>query len=143
VTSAAGTDVPWELVVASASPVDRVEIMVNGQVAWSGEGLKAAGLQTHRGTIKAPAGGWIAARVQGGTTEWPAMDSYPFAHTAPLWFGSPGSTDPAAASRAASDLLAALTVAEARVKQSYGETDTPVLLGRIAQARQKLQGLVR
>jgi TolB protein len=143
VASAEGTDVSWELVVASASPADRVEIVVNGQIAWSGEGLKAAGQQTYRGTIKAPAGGWIAARVHGGTTEWPAMDSYPFAHTAPLWFGSAGSTEPAAASRAATDLLAALTVAEARIKQSYGETDTPILLGRIAQARQALQGLVR
>ena len=142
-TPAGGGQTPWELSVASAVPVDKVEILINGEVVWSGQGAKAGSLQTYSGSIVIPAGGWIAARAHGGTTEWPAMDSYPFAHTAPLWFGSAGSTDPAAASKAATDLLAALTVAEARIKQSYGETDTPVLLGRIAQARQKLQGLVR
>ena len=101
------------------------------------------GYQTYRGTIKAPTGGWIAARVHGGTTEWPAMDSYPFAHTAPLWFGSSGSTDPAAASRAARDLLAALDVAEERIRRSYAGTETPVLLGRLAQARRKLQPMAQ
>ena len=69
--------------------------------------------------------------------------SNPFAHTAPLWFGSASSMDPAAASRAARELLSALDVAEARIRQSYAGTETPVLLGRIAMARQKLQSLAR
>ena len=128
-----------------ASPVsaERVEVLVNGEVAWSGAGVKAGETQTSTGKVKVPAGGWIAARVHGGATAWPSMDSYPFAHTAPVWIGTPGSTDPAAASRAAKDLLAALDVAEGRIKSSYGETTTPVLLGRIAEARQKLQGMLR
>jgi hypothetical protein len=85
----------------------------------------------------------MAARLHGGTTEWPAMDSYPFAHTAPLWFGSAGSTDPAAAARAAKDLLAALDVAEQRIAGSYAGTATPQLLGRIGLARQKLRAMTR
>jgi len=110
---------------------------------WSGSGLAQPGSETYRGTVKAQAGGWIAARVHGGVTAWPAMDSYPFAHTAPVWFGSVGSTDAAAARVAAQELLAALDVAEQRVKQSYGETPTPALLGRIRAARQKLAAFSR
>ena len=114
---------------------------MNGEVAWSGDGLTEAGTQTYRGTVKTPSGGWIAARVHGGVTRWPAMDSYPFAHTAPVWFGSVGSTDRAAAARAAADLLAALDVAESRVQQAYKEAPAPTILGRIAAARKKLESL--
>jgi TolB protein len=133
----------WELQVASPLPFEKVDIIVNGEVVWTGQGLAQPGTQTYRGTLTAPAGGWIAARVHGGVTAWPGMDSYPFAHTAPLWLGSIGSTDPAAARRAAGDLLLALSVAEDRVKQAYGDASAPVLLGRIAAARQKLEPLVR
>ncbi|MBA3639171.1 MAG: CehA/McbA family metallohydrolase [Acidobacteria bacterium] len=143
VPTSTGADVPWELTVATAVPFARVEVLVNGAVVWTRDGARQAGSQTYRGEVTAPSGGWIAARVHGGTTEWPAMDSYPFAHTAPLWFGSAGSMDPAAASRAAKELLSALDVAEARIRQSYAGTETPVLLGRIALARQKLQSLAR
>ena len=137
--ASSGAEVAWDLSVGSVLPFEKVEILVNGDVVWTGAGLKEAGSQTYRGTVKAPAGGWIAARVHGGTTEWPAMDSYPFAHTAALWFGAPGSTDPDAAARAASELLAALDVAEERIRRSYAGTETPALLGRIAQAREKLK----
>ena len=139
--AAAGADVRFEVSVGTSLPFERIEVLVNGEIAWSEAGLKQAGSQTYRGTVKAPAGGWIAARVHGGTTEWPAMDSYPFAHTAPLWFGAAGSMDPATAGRSARDLLAALEVAEARIKTSYGGSATPVLLGRVAKAREKLRSL--
>ena len=71
------------------------------------------------------------------------MDSFPFAHTAPIWFGSIGSTDRAAAQRAAVDLLAALDVAESRIRDAYKDVATPIVLGRIAAARQKLAPLTR
>jgi TolB protein len=131
--------VDWALTVASAVPVERVEVLVNGEVAWSGDGLAKPGTLKLEGAVKAPAGGWIAARVRGGTTVWPAMDSFPFAHTAPIWFGAIGSTDREAARRAAVDLLAALDVAEARVRDAYKEVSAPILLGRIAAAREKLR----
>ena len=128
----------WQLQVASAVPFERVEVLVNGRVVWTGDGLTQPGAQTYEGTLTAPAGGWIAARVHGGVTAWPAMDSYPFAHTAAIWFGAIGSADPAAAAQAATELLAALDVAEQRVKTSYADTPTPALLGRLRDARQKL-----
>jgi TolB protein len=128
----------WQLQVASAVPFERVEVLVNGQVVWTGDGLAQPGAHTYEGMLTPPAGGWIAARVHGGVTAWPAMDSYPFAHTAPIWFGAIGSTHPAAAALAAKELLAALDVAEQRVKTSYAETPTPTLLGRLRDARQKL-----
>jgi TolB protein len=110
-------------------------------VVWKGDGPNEPGAATYRGSVPAPSGGWVAARVHGGTTAWPAMDSYPFAHTAPTWIGEAGSTEPAAAARAAKDLLAALDVAEDRIRRSYEGTATPELLGRIAAARQKLAPL--
>jgi TolB protein len=128
----------WELTVGTTMPFERVEVLVNGEVVWNGPGGAEAGTRTYRGSVKAPAGGWIAARVHGGVTKWPGMDSYPFAHTAPLWFGAIASTDPAAARRAAGELLAALDVAERRIQQAYKEVSAPVLLGRIAAARKKL-----
>ena len=143
VINATNSPAAWTLSVASALPFDRVEVLVNGEVVWTGEGLKQAGTQTYRGTANAPAGGWIAARIHGGVTTWPAMDSYPFAHTAPLWFGAIGSIDRTAARGAASDLLAALKVAEGRVQQADAEAPAKTLLGRIAAARQKLEELTR
>ena len=55
----------------------------------------------------------------------------------PAWFGAIASTDRAAARRAV-DLLAALDVAESRIRDAYKEVSTPNLLARIAAARQKL-----
>jgi TolB protein len=142
VQSAAG-ELPWELDVVTAAAFEQLEILVNGEVVWKGSGLKEPGSATHRGSIRAPSGGWIAARVHGGTTAWPGMDSYPFAHTAPVWIEQAGSTEPGAAARAAKDLLSALDVAEGRIKQSYQGTDTPELLGRIKRAREKLAALAQ
>jgi TolB protein len=134
-------EVPFELAIASALPFERAEILVNGEVVWEADGRAKPGTSTHSGILNVPAGGWIAARVHGGEMAWPGMDSYPFAHTAPIWLGSRGSTDPAAAARAAMDLLAALDVAEQRIRQSYGDTPAPVLLGRLAEARTRLEGM--
>lgn len=136
-------DIPFELAVASTVPFERTEILVNGEVVWTGGGLGQPGTLAHRGTITVPAGGWIAARIYGGEMVWPGMDSYSFAHTAPIWIGSRGSIDPIAAARASTALLVALDVAEQRVRQSYRDTPTPVLLGRLAEARKRLEQLTR
>jgi TolB protein len=136
-------DTPWTLEVSSAIGYERVEVLVNGEVAWSGEGVQQPGARTFKGSLRLPAAGWIAARVHGGTTVWPAMDSYPFAHTGAVWIGAIGSTAPASAARAAADLLAALDVAEGRVRQAYKEAPAAAVLKRIAEARQKLQTFTR
>jgi TolB protein len=132
-------ELAWELRVISPIALEKVELVVNGQVVWSGAGLSAGGEEIHRGKLRAPSGGWIAARVHGGVTEWPAMDSYPFAHTAPIWLNERGSTDPTAAGRSATELLRALTVAERRLAAGYGDAPIPRLRARFAEARRKLE----
>ena len=83
----------------------------------------------------------MAARVRGGAVQWPAMDSYPFAHTAALWFARVGSTDPEAARTAARDLLAWMDVADARLAEGYAGAEIPVLRERFASARRMLETL--
>jgi TolB protein len=136
---AAGERASWTLDVHSAVPVDRVEILVNGRVVWSGAGLDRPGTRRLSGTLQLPAGGWVAARAVGPeTTRWPAMDSYAFAHTAPVWLGRVGSTEPAAERTAAAELLHALDVAERRLDAGYTGAEIPTLRAHFAAARDTL-----
>lgn len=139
----AGGPVAWKLDVWSALPVEKVEIVVNGQVAWGGKGLDAAGHKTFSGTVNAPRGGWVAARVYGGATRWPSMDSYPFAHTAPVWFGRTGSANLEAARSSAQDLLRWLDEAERRLNEGYSGAPVARLRARFADARRKLELIAR
>lgn len=136
-----GADVPWELTVASPTALETVEVLVNGTVAWSDRGLDAPGKRTWTGRIKAPAGGWIAARVRGGAAQWPVMDSYPFAHTAAVWFGRVGSTNRESAQRAATELLRWMDVADKRLAERYDDAAIPRLKARFAQARRRLEAI--
>jgi TolB protein len=139
VQAAAGSEVAWELSVASPLAFETVEVLVNGVVAWSEKGLAAPGKRTWNGHVKAPSGGWIAARVRGGTVEWPSMDSYPFAHTAPAWFNRVGSTDGAIARGAARELLQWMDVADKRLAEGFAGADIPKLKARFADARRRLE----
>ncbi len=136
-----GGDVSWSLDVATATEVDRVEVLVNGGVAWSGEGLDGPGSRRFEGDLTLPEGGWVAARAIGGPARWPMMANYPFAHTAPVWIGSVGSSEPAARGAAAAELLAILGVARLRLTAGYGGTGIPNLLGRFDAARERLEAL--
>jgi hypothetical protein len=118
-----------------------VEVLVNGVVVWNDKGLSAPGTRTWSGRIKAPGGGWIAARVRGGAVQWPAMDSYPFAHTAPAWFGSVGSTDRQAARGAAAELLKWMDVADKRLDEGFAGAQIPKLKARFADARRRLEAI--
>ena len=136
-----GGDVSWSLDVATATGVDRVEVLVNGEVAWSEEGLDGPGSRRFEGDLTLPEGGWVAARAVGGAARWPMMANYPFAHTAPVWIGSVGSSDPAARRAAVAELLAILGVARLRLSAGYGGTDIPDLLGRFDAARERLEAM--
>lgn len=142
---AAGTrELPFTLGVFSAVPVDSVAIVVNGKTVWSGAPPDSTGRRTYEGTIKVPAGGWVAARVLGPTIDrWPAMAEYAFAHTAPIWIGTVGSTDAAARKAAAMELLRALAAAERRLKVGYAGEDIPKLEAYFAEARTRLERLAR
>jgi len=133
--------VQWSLEMASATPVSQVEVLVNGQVAWSGAGLNASGSREYEGALELPPGGWIAARAQGGETRWPSMDTSPFAHTAPVWIGERGSTDPVARRSAARELLEVLAASRARLEAGYGDTAIPKLTSVFDEARARLEAL--
>ena len=136
-----GGEVAWSLDVATATEVDRVEVLVNGEVAWSGRGLDGPGSRRFEGDLTLPEGGWVAARAVGGPARWPMMANYPFAHTAPVWIESVGSSDPAARRAAAAELLAILDVARLRLIAGYSGTDIPNLVGRFDAARERLETL--
>lgn len=141
VTPKGGVKVPFRIVLHSAVPVDRIEVIVNGAAVWSAKngGIDSSGTREYTGDVVLPAGGWVAVRALGPkTVRWPAMDSYAFAHTAPVWIGRRGSTDPASERAAATDLLRALDVAEKRLIDGYAGSDIPVLRSHFQQAREEL-----
>ncbi len=74
--------------VTSITPVDVLEIIVNGRVAATSEPEDAArtvetGL-TIETDVNLPDGGWIAARARGPSSRY-VTDSYAFAHTSPVY----------------------------------------------------------
>ncbi|MBK8060504.1 MAG: hypothetical protein IPK33_22215 [Gemmatimonadetes bacterium] len=94
--------------------------------------------------MRVPAGGWVAARVVGpNTAAWPAMAEYTFAHSAPIWIGKKGSTDPVARKAAAADLRRALGVNETRLAAGYSGAEIPRLKAYFAEARATLEALAR
>jgi TolB protein len=136
-------EVEFTIELASAMPVDQVEVLVNGKVLFEDEGLSSPGKKTYSGRVSLPAGGWIAARARGGATVWPSIDSYPFAHTGPIWIGNVGSLDLEAARASARELLAWLDVADKRLEEGYEGSAIPALKERFAEARHKLEALSR
>jgi TolB protein len=140
VLEGAGRTVTWRLQLHSSVRVDKVEVLLNGVVAFSAPGLASPGSKGYTGSLKLPTGGWVAVRAVGGATNtWPAMDSYAFAHTAPIWIGRVGSYDPVARKKAAADLLAALDAADRSLGEAYKETEIPQLRAQFAGARRVLE----
>jgi TolB protein len=89
--------------------------------------------------VSVPVGGWITARVLGENTGWPAMDSYLYAESSPVWFREIGSTDPEAKRQAAENLLKILDASQHVLKSGYGNTAIPRLMEHFAKARARLQ----
>jgi TolB protein len=140
VDASAGT-VTWSANVHSALPFERLEIFVNGSVVDTLEGNAVSGSKTYQGSLRVPAGGWVTARVLGDNAGWPALDSYLFAESSPVWFGEVGSTDPVAASQSAQNLLMLLDVAEKNLKAGYGNAPIPNLLEHFGNARARLEAI--
>ena len=133
----------WTLTLASTSAVDRVELVVHGQVVETLDGVNAGETREFSGTLDLPAGGWVAARALSSEPlddPWPPMLKHPFAHSLPIWIGSKGSTDPEAYAASAADLLRALDAVEQRARSAYGERPMEKLYGRYALAREALGG---
>ncbi len=56
----------WSIELISVRPVDRVEIIVNGQIVQTLKGFAGDGRKSFTGKVTLPTGGWIAARAIGG-----------------------------------------------------------------------------
>jgi TolB protein len=134
---------PWELTLISTEPVDVVEIVVNGEVVETLEGIRRSETKVYEGAVSLPDNGWVAARAHGGATEWPSMAVDQFAHSSPIWIGATGSADPEVASNAAADLIKAIDFSAAQARDAYGETPTPRLDARFAAARKKLETMLQ
>ena len=135
----------WSLMLASTVNIDTVEIIVNGQVAETLAGVTAGETKTLTGKLTLPEGGWVAARAYSSVKPddpWPIMHFMPFAHSAPIWIGSVGSTQSDARSAAAADLMRALDSVELRIKQAYGTQPMTRLMDRIERAREVLSGML-
>lgn len=131
----------WTLDVATATAVDTVEVLVNGQVVFAQEGIAQPGQRSYAGRLDLPAGGWVAARARGGDTRWPSMDTAPFAHTGPVWVGERGGSEPEARRQAAGELLAVLQVSRSLLDAAYGDTPIPRLTARFDEAEARLRML--
>ena len=129
----------FTLEVISALAVDNIELLINGEVVWSGGNITEGESKTFEGTIDLPEGGWIAARAHGGATSWPSMDSYPFAHTSPIWINQVGSTDKPAKQKASRELRIALNQIEERARLAYEGDNISKLLERIEKARKAIE----
>ncbi|HEX6937810.1 MAG TPA: CehA/McbA family metallohydrolase [Longimicrobiales bacterium] len=85
---ALGADAPAALdvhaEVVSIVPVERLEIVVNGEVVRTVSAAADSFRITFDGDVAIPAGGWIAARVLGPAPRH-VGDSYAFAHTSPVY----------------------------------------------------------
>ncbi len=131
----------WTLDLHSSINVDSVEVIVNGKVVWSDKGLDKPGSILYKGSIDLPPGGWIASRARGGKVSWPVMDSYIFAHTAPIWIDFIGSTDHRAKTLSAIKLLNLLEISEQRMIEGYKKTPIPNLKAHYNEARNLLQNI--
>ena len=130
--------VEWQLTVHSALPIEQLELFVNGRVVDTLDGMDAPGSKTYTGSLQLPEGGWVTARVLGENTGWPALDSYLFAETSPIWVNQAGSTVPEARQAAAGMLLMVLDNAQDRLEIGYGRNRIPKLKAHFEAARNRL-----
>lgn len=134
----------YSLELASATALETVEIIVNGQIVQTLAGLKAGESKSYSGEVNLPEGGWIAARAyaaQQRKDSWPSMHARPFAHSSPIWIEKVGSTETNARSAAVADLLLGINAAEKQAKSAYGERPMPKLYKRFEDARNALKSL--
>ena len=135
----------WTANLASTNNIDIVELVVNGKVVETFEGIKAGETREYQGEIVLPEGGWVAIRAYTSELKedtWPSMHARPFVHTSPIWIESIGSTDPDSREKAAADLIRAIDASESIAKRAYGEIEMNRMMNRFEEARKKLRGMM-
>jgi TolB protein len=83
--SAGTREVKARVTLHSAVPVDRLEIVRNGEVVTR---IPLSGERTIVDTsvaLPVPASGWYLLRAQGDGPEYPVLDVYPYATTSPIY----------------------------------------------------------
>lgn len=131
----------WNLDVYSPIAFDKVEIFVNGNLVWSKD-ADGESINKYKGTIQIPNNGWVTARVSGGKSEWPMMDSYPFAETSPIWFNEIGSTSLKPKTEAAKKLIDILEASFQLVKEKYKGHEMPKIKAHFSKALNALKVIV-
>ncbi|MBY6203339.1 CehA/McbA family metallohydrolase [Halomonas denitrificans] len=135
----------WTATLASATPVDVVELVVNGDIVGTAKGVGAGETRELRGEVDLPEGGWVAIRAYSSEMQddaWPTMHARPFAHSSPIWIGRVGSIDPRARTASARDLLRAVEASIAAFDEAYGDVPTPRLDARLDEARLRLEAMI-
>ena len=135
----------WNATLISTTDIDVVELVVNGVVVEEFTGIKAGETREYSGSVDLPEGGWVAIRAYASELQedaWPTMHARPFAHSSPVWIGAVGSTEAAARSAAAADLIRAIDAAEQSMRSAYGETEMTRVMARYEEARSRLRGMV-
>ncbi|MEX0906879.1 MAG: CehA/McbA family metallohydrolase [Gemmatimonadota bacterium] len=116
--NAAGS-VEVEVTAVSIAPMDRLEIVVNGDVVETVESRDSLRIE-FSGSVPVPAGGWVVARVIGPPSKY-VGDSYAYAHTSPVYVVRGGAGFVSAED--ATFLAASVDALWARVEDSEWRTD--------------------
>jgi TolB protein len=128
----------FELVVDSFIPLERIEILHNGNPIWL-EASRTPGLQKFSGCLKLPPAGWLAARVSAPASGQDVSDTYWFAHSNPIWLTAKGSTIPDDKLKALGQLLRVLELGQRQVDETYPGTKLSRLSALLRQTRQRLK----
>jgi hypothetical protein len=124
----------------SRLPFERLEIVCNGMVVAEQTAVDQREAKLER-EIVADAGGWIAARISGGSK---THAGYPvFAHTSPVYFKVPGT--PGRKASAAGEFVDEIEESMRFVRKNYrfaSEADKALALGRFEQGRRIYAKLV-
>lgn len=134
-------EVDFELKVHTAIPIQKIELVCNGKIIKNITPKKGENT-TYKGSLEVPVGGWVLARVIGDKPQWPVMESYPFAQTAPIWYHNIGSTEPIAKKSAAKDLLKILEASKQDLLNGYKNNNIPKLKSHFEKARKKLEKII-
>ncbi len=86
-----------EAELVTIAPVERIEIMVDGQVALEIPVDEGATRLEIRESVPVAGAGWIAVRARGAKARY-SGDNYTFAHTTPVYFSTERTSDAATAS---------------------------------------------
>jgi hypothetical protein len=117
----------------SRLPFERLEIVCNGVVVADQSAVDQREARLEREVV-ASAGGWVAARVSGGSK---THAGYPvFAHTSPIYFKIPGT--PSRQAAAAGEFVDEIEESMRFVRKNYrfaSEADKALALGRFEQGR--------